>query len=304
MGDQVMDSRRQKLFSLLGDLPERKEPLFAKKLDELDKGEFILEVLLLVGDGSEGIPAYFARPKNVSGKLPVVLFNHSHGGNYHIGKTELIQSSDYLQKTSYAEQLTSMGYAALCIDMLGFGERRGKAESEIFKEMLWKGQVMWGMMIFDNIRALDYLSTREDVDTARVATLGMSMGGLMSWWLSALDPRVKVCIDITAQVDAETLVANRGLDHHGFYSYVPSLLKYFRTTDIQKLILPRHHLSVVGNDDRLTPFAGLSIIDEELTKSYEAAGVPERWSMVRYPCGHIETAGMRAEVCSFLQNNL
>jgi dienelactone hydrolase len=304
MGDLKMDAKRQQLYSLLGDLPERKEPLFAKKLTELDQGEYILEVLLLVGDGSEGIPAYFARPKDVSGKLPVVLFNHSHGGNYHIGKTELIQSSDYLQKTSYAKQLTSMGYAVLCIDMLGFGERRGKAESEIFKEMLWKGQVMWGMMIFDNIRALDYISTREDVDTARVATLGMSMGGLMAWWLSALDPRVKVCVDITAQVDAETLAANRGLDYHGFYSYVPSLLKYFRTSDIQKLILPRHHLSVVGNDDKLTPYAGLTIIDEELTKSYEEAGVAERWKMVRYPCGHIETAGMRAEVTSFLQKNL
>jgi pimeloyl-ACP methyl ester carboxylesterase len=197
-----------------------------------------------------------------------------------------------------------MGYAVLCLDMLGFGERRGKAESEIFKEMLWKGQVMWGMMIFDNMRALDYLATRDDVDSSRVATVGMSMGGLMAWWLSALDARVKVCIDITAQVDAETLIANRGLDHHGFYSYVPSLLKYFRTADIQRLIAPRPHLSLVGNVDKLTPFAGLSVIDEELTEEYEQLGVPERWRMVRYDCGHIETAGMRAEVCYFLKNNL
>ncbi|WP_342046285.1 dienelactone hydrolase family protein [Bacillus sp. OTU530] len=73
-----------------------------------------------------------------------------------------------------------MGYGVFGIDMLGFGERRGKTESEIFKELLWKGQVMWGRMIFDNIRALDYLETREDVDTSRIATLGMSMGGLMA----------------------------------------------------------------------------------------------------------------------------
>ncbi|WP_462413053.1 dienelactone hydrolase family protein [Neobacillus sp. Marseille-QA0830] len=300
---ESQETKRRQLFSLLGDLPNR-DFLGAETVNEVDKGNYILESLLLELYENEKIPAYFARPKTVEGKLPVVLFNHSHGGQYHVGKTELIQSSAYLQPTSYAEELTSMGYGVLCIDMLGFGERRGKAESEIFKDLLWKGQVMWGRMIFDNIRALDYLESREDVDLSRAATLGMSMGGLMAWWLSALDERVKVCIDITGMVDAETLVANRGLDQHGFYSYVPGLLKYFRTSDIQRLIVPRHHLSLAGNDDRLTPSVGLTIINEEMTKVYTEAGVPERWKMVRYNCGHIETAGMRAEVCRFLEKNL
>ncbi|MFC4319997.1 dienelactone hydrolase family protein [Litchfieldia salsa] len=301
---QTQEAKRQKLFSLLGDLPNRNEQISVKRIKELDKGDYILEVLLLDKSGSEMIPAYFARPKETGEKMPVVLFNHSHGGNYVLGKTELIQSSVYLQQPSYAEQLTSMGYGVLCIDMIGFGERRGKAESEIFKEMLWRGQVMWGRMVFDNIRALDYLLTREDVDSSRIATLGMSMGGLMAWWLSALDQRIKVCVDITAQVDAETLIENHGLDSHGFYSYVPSLLKYFSTSDIQKLIVPRHHLSAVGIHDKLTPLAGLNIIDKELTEEYTRVGVPERWKMVRNDCGHIETACMRAEVCEFLQKNL
>jgi dienelactone hydrolase len=300
---ESQETKRKHLFSLLGDLPNS-DFLSVQTLNEIDKGKYILEVLLLELYENEKIPAFFARPKNAAGKLPVVLFNHSHGGQYHVGKTELIQSSAYLQQTSYAEELTSMGYGVLCIDMLGFGERRGKAESEIFKELLWKGQVMWGRMIFDNIRALDYLETRDDVDITRIATLGMSMGGLMAWWLSALDERVKVCIDITGMVDAETLVENRGLDHHGFYSYVPGLLKHFRTSDIQRLIVPRHHLSLAGNDDRLTPSAGLTIINEELMKAYVEAGVPGHWKMMRYNCGHIETAGMRAEACRFLQQNL
>jgi pimeloyl-ACP methyl ester carboxylesterase len=301
---ESQETKRRKLFTLLGDLPERNQIPAAKTLAVLDKGDYLLEVLLVSGSGDEQIPAYFARPKETDGKLPVVLFNHSHGGNYHIGKTELIQSSDYLQKPSYAEQLTAMGYGVFCMDMLGFGERRGRAESEIFKELLWKGQVMWGRMLFDSITALDYVMSREEVDPSRVATLGMSMGGLMAWWLSALDDRIKVCIDIAAQVEAESLIQKGGLDHHGFYSYVPGLLKYFSTADIQKLIAPRSHLSLVGNHDKLTPYAGLGIIDEELTKEYTEAGLPENWKMVRYHCGHIETAGMRAEACSFLQTNL
>lgn len=301
---RTVEEKRQKLFELLGDLPDISDEVAVKKVKEIDKGTFILEVLLLDLNGMNLVPAYFARPKDHAGRLPVVLFNHSHGGNYHIGKTELLFSSEYLQNPSYAEELTSRGYGVLCIDMWGFGERRGKSESEIFKEMLWKGQVMWGMMIFDNMRAIDYLQTREDVDVTRIATLGMSMGGLMAWWLSALDERIKVCVDICGQVDAETLVNNRGLDHHGFYSYVPSLLKHFRTSDIQELIAPRPHLSAVGTEDRLTPFAGLTIIDEALKGKYRQEEYQGNWKMIQYHCGHIETAGMRAEICTFLQKKL
>ncbi|WP_370875158.1 dienelactone hydrolase family protein [Metabacillus malikii] len=299
-----MNKRREKLFELLGDLPDANRPISVTKMAEQQIDSFILETLLLDLNGLEQVPAYFARPIEGEGKRPVVLFNHSHGGQYDVGKTELLKSSHYLQQPSYAKQLTDMGYGVLCIDAWGFGERRGKAESEMFKEMLWKGQVMWGMMVYDSMRAVDYLLTREDVEPTKIATVGMSMGGLMAWWLAALDDRVQVCIDICGQVDAETLIRARGLDHHGFYSYVPKLVKYFQTAEIQQCIAPRPHLSVVGNHDRLTPYEGLNKIDHALTSYYEELGYREHWQMVRYGCGHIETTSMRKDVCSFLQNYL
>ncbi|MBZ5798130.1 prolyl oligopeptidase family serine peptidase, partial [Burkholderia contaminans] len=81
--------------------------------------------------------------------------------------------------------------------------------------------VLWGMMLYDNRRLVDYMCQREDIDASRIATIGMSMGGLMAWWMAALDERIQVTVDICGQVDAHTLIAKRGLDHHGFYSYVP-----------------------------------------------------------------------------------
>ena len=62
--------------------------------------------------------------------------------------------------------------------------------------MLWQGQVLWGMMVYDGLRALDFLLTRPEVDPQRIATLGMSMGSTMAWWLGALDERIKVTVDI------------------------------------------------------------------------------------------------------------
>jgi pimeloyl-ACP methyl ester carboxylesterase len=229
-----------------------------------------------------------------------VLYNHAHGGDYVLGKDELLLGRPSLQRPPYAEVLTAQGYAALAIDAWVFGERRGRTESEVFKEMLWRGQVLWGMMVYDSIRAIDYLATREDVDLGRLATLGLSMGSTMAWWVAALDERVKACVDICCLTDFEALVESRGLDGHGIYYYVPGLLKRFGTAEINALIAPRPHLSLAGNFDRLTPPAGLDRIDAALRRAYAELGAPEAWQLRRYDIGHFETAAMRAEILGFL----
>lgn len=295
-------SRREELYALLGDLPDnRQEPVSARLIETEDCGNFRLEKLVLDLNGIEPVPAYFVRPKNTSGKTPVILFNHSHGGNYHIGKDELLNGTTYMYRKSYAEELTQLGYSVLCIDEWGFGERRGRTESEIFKEMLWKGQVMWGMMVYDSIRALDYLFTRDDVDTERIGTLGMSMGSTKAWWLAALDTRVKVCVDICCMTDYESLVEAQGLDGHGIYYFVPKLLKHFTAGEINALICPRPHFSLNGIYDRLTPLKGLDLIDSQLREIYQIEGVEDRFSLKKYPVAHLETAQMRADVVAFLR---
>ncbi|WP_342046284.1 hypothetical protein [Bacillus sp. OTU530] len=84
------DMKGQKLFSLLGDLPNSNF-LEVTAVSEVDKGNYVLECLLLEPYENERVPAYFARPKEASGRLPIVLFNHSHWGQYSVGKTEMIQ---------------------------------------------------------------------------------------------------------------------------------------------------------------------------------------------------------------------
>jgi len=298
-----MDSeeRRRQLYALLGDLPDRSRPLSARKVAEDQRGPYVLEKLVLDLNGFELVPAYFVRPLKAAGRLPAVLYNHAHGGDYELGKDELIRGRNALQHPPYAEELARRGYAALCIDAWAFGERRGRTESEIFKQMLWSGQVMWGMMVYDSLRALDYLASRPDVDPDRLGTLGLSMGSTMAWWVAALDVRVRVCVDICCLTDYQALIEARGLDGHGIYYYVPRLLQHFTTAQINALIAPRPHLSLAGNYDRLTPPAGLDRIDAELRQVYQAAGAPEAWRLLRYDCGHLETAAMRAEVVAFLE---
>lgn len=292
-----------RLQALLGDLPEDR-PVTATLLKQEEKEGYRLECLLLDMNGVEPVPAYVAAPLQGDGPFPLVIFNHSHGGNYTNGRKELIHSSSYLQQPSFAAVLTGMGYCVCCIDMWGFNERGGKIESELVKEMLWRGQVLWGMMLYDNRRLLDYMCQREDIDDSRIATIGMSMGGLMAWWLAALDERIQVTIDICGQVDAHTLIAKRGLDHHGFYSYVPGLLKHFTTLDIQKRIVPRPRMSITGRNDRMCPIEGVEHLAKGLQEAYREAGHPEHWQPVIAGGGHMETLEMRRAWQAFLAEHL
>jgi acetyl esterase/lipase len=296
--------RRTALYDLLGDLPDRKRPIKGARLREEERDGYLLETWELDLNGIEPVPAYVARPREISGRAPAVLFNHSHGGGYKIGKTEFVEGRSYLQPAPYAKVLTDLGCIGLCIDHWVFGERSHTSEADMFKAMLWQGQVLWGMMVYDSLRALDVLAARPDVDPARLGTLGISMGSTMAWWLAALDERVKVTVDICCLTDFHTFLAKKSLSAHGVYYYVPGLLKRFTTSQINALIAPRAHLGLAGLQDKLTPVEGLDIIDRELTRVYAEHGHPERWRLLRYDVGHMETAEGRAEIIAFLKRFL
>jgi dienelactone hydrolase len=295
------DKQRQALYNLLGDLPPRDRTIRSTVVDRGERDGYVLEKLILDLNGIEPVPAYFVTPRNADKRMPCMLYNHAHGGNYVLGKDELLLGRDSLAAPPYAQALAAKGWGALCIDTWVFGERRGRTESEVFKEMLWKGQVLWGMMVYDNLRAMDYLIERSDVDGLRIGTIGLSMGSTMAWWTAALDTRVRVCVDICCLTDFDALIASRGLDHHGLYYYVPSLLKHFTTAQINALIAPRPHLSLAGNLDPLTPPAGLDRIDKELKHAYKALGARDAWLMKRYETGHLESVQMRSEIMAFLE---
>jgi dienelactone hydrolase len=155
-------------------------------------------------------------------------------------------------------------------------------------------------MVYDTLRATDYLASRPDVDAARIGTMGMSMGSTMAWWHAALDARVAVCVDICCLTDFDALVETDGLDRHGLYYYVPGLRKHFATADINALIAPRPHLSLAGVRDPLTPPAGLDRVDAALARAYAEAGAPQAWRLSRHDVCHVETPAMRAEARQWL----
>ena len=310
--------RRDDLWGLLGDLPWQHEPAPPKLVRTEEHDRYTLERLVLDLNGIEPVPALLLIPKELERRAPGLLFIHWHAGMYGLGKEQLLQGTSV--QPAYAPILAEMGVVTLAIDSWCFGERQHinpghdaaedafkvghDGEEDAFKLMLWRGQVLWGMMMFDEYRALSYLASRPEVDPQKLGVTGMSMGSTKTWWLAALDPRVRLAIDICCLTDFDSLIATHGVTLHSIFYFVPSLLKEFSTTAINELIVPRPHLSVNGRKDPLTPAQGVEKVRDNLLPLYAQHGRQEDCRIELFDCAHEETPEMRSLVIDWMRRYL
>lgn len=300
-------SRREELWSLLGELPPRDRAVSARLLRSEEHDGYVLEHLELDLNGLEPAPALLLIPKLRRSKAPGLLYIHAHGGTYDVGKEELLVGRQVLP--AYAPVLAQRGIVTLAIDSWCFSGRKhvedGRpGEADTFKEMLWRGRVLWGMMMYDEVQALSYLAGRSEVDARRLGAFGLSMGSTKAWWLAALDPRVKLCVDLCCLTDYEELIKAHNLRGHGIYYFVPRLLKHFQAQDINDLIVPRARLSLNGRQDALTPPAGVERIAAHLRPLYAEHGRAEDCRIELFDCGHEETPEMRRLVLEWFDRHL
>jgi dienelactone hydrolase len=300
--------RRKLLWSLLGDLPTQHRPGPAKRIRVEEHADFVLEHLELDLNGEEPVPALLMLPKQRPLKAPGMLYIHWHGGQYAGGKQEMLQGHGETLR-AYAPLLAQRGIVTLAIDSWCFGERNhgitdGRIEDNTFQRMLWHGQVLWGMMMWDEVRALDYLISRPEVNGDRLGAMGISMGATKAWWLAALDPRIKLCIDLCCLTDFDEFMREDNLAGHGVYYFVPGLLKHFNTAQINELIVPRSRLSVNGRLDSLTPPAGVEKVRDHLLPLYRRFGREDACAIELFDCGHQETPEMAALIDKWLDQFL
>ena len=299
-------ARRAALWGCLGDLPRPMQPA-AKAVSWEKHDGYTLERLVLDLNGVEDVPAILLIPDRRQEPAPGLLFMHWHGGMYDLGKEQLIRGTPV--QPAYASVCAELGLVTLAIDSWCFGERKHdpdgeKGEHDAFKQMLWQGQTLWGMMMFDEFQALSYLAERPEVDSKRLGAFGMSMGATKAWWLAALDPRVALTIDLCCLTDYDSLIARGGLHGHGVYYFVPSLLKEFDTAQINELIVPRARLSLNGRFDPLTPPEGVAKVRDHLYPLYSEQGRAQEWRIELFDCAHEETPEMRELVIQWLRDYL
>ncbi len=244
---------------------------------------------------------YFGKEKivEVEGENPVVT-------NYR---------KEYYAGSSFPVTLARHGYAVIVIDMFYFGERRLILDSDVEEginswskvegaEAIGKingrnGQlecwvdgnvqhvgITWaGVLCWDDIRTIDYLATRPEVDINRIACAGLSVGGWRTNFLAGLDPRIKAACIAGWMTSFHQIVP-------WYVSYtipagnVPGLFKYLDYPDVGSLLMPGALLVVHGLQDTLFPPEGVKAAFRNLAQCYEAIGKAERFKTYTFDGPH------------------
>jgi len=296
LGDTVATAqRRTDLWRLLGPGPTLDDSPSGTLLESEITESARVEHWTLLLNSEEPVPALLLHPLHEPPRR-IVMYCHAHGNRYDMGKAELLKGRPALQSPPYGEVLPAMGYAVLAIDHWCFGERAllvGRTERAMVKRLLWRGETLWGYRVHDTLVALECLRSRAGFADLPITTLGLSMGSTMAIWAAALEPSITACIDLCCLAEFDALLASGNFDLHGEYFFVPGLLAEFSAAEINALIAPRRHLSMVGLADPLTPLSGVSSIDAAMIETYGALGYASGWTQYRSPVGHAETAEMR-----------
>jgi dienelactone hydrolase len=301
---------------LLGDLPELFVPEVTVQERQSRDGHELERFTFDNGVGGT-VYGYVLIPSGHKGRGPAILYHHYHGGKYKQGKEEVISKAFSKLDFATGEALVRQGYVVLCIDAYAFGERRfqgpagkreegGRTETSLFKMFLWEGRTLWGMMVRDDLLALNYLVSRPEVDAKRIAAMGMSMGSTRTWWAAALDERIKVAVSVACLTRYQNLIAHGQVRQHGIYYYVPNMLKEkIDTESVIGLIAPRPHLTLTGDKDGGSPADGVRIINGFEEDLYKLYGKAENFRGLLYEgVGHEYTPEMWEETLKWLRKHL
>jgi dienelactone hydrolase len=263
-------------------------------------------------DAQQRVPGILVKLWPVSGRRPAVIVLHGTGGE-RMGQLSLLR------------ELANRGFIAVAIDARYHGERTtaGKGSDEYQRAIVraWLEPIdaqrehpFYYDSVWDVMRLIDYLQTRDDVDPQRIGVIGFSKGGIEAYLAAAVDPRIAVaapCIGVqsfgwalendawqprigTIKQAFDRIVAHAGIEKpdaafvRRFYErVVPGIYDRFDGPAMLPLIAPRPLLVINGDSDDRTPLPGLKLCTDAAQRAYRDAGAEDRFVVrIQEKTGH------------------
>jgi len=186
------DELRRAMRKVFGRYP-RRTPLNPEIVGTLERDGYRVERIIFESRPNFPVTANLYVPDGLSGPAPAVLGVCGHSAE---GKGELFYQS-------FSQGLARKGFVVLIFDPMSQGERLqyfdGKGGSRVGgctvehnwmgRQQILVGEFFGSWRVWDGMRAMDYLLTREEVDPERVGLTGNSGGGTMTTLILANDDR-------------------------------------------------------------------------------------------------------------------
>lgn len=218
----------------------RQTPLAPDELGTLDRDGFRIERLVF-----QTRPGCFATASAYvptgTGPFPAVLCVHGHWAGAR--RDPVVQSR--------CIGLAKLGFLALTLDAWGAGERGSRIgineyHGGLLGASLWPvGMPLHGLQLFDNVRALDYLQSRKDVDGKRIGCTGASGGGNQTTYLSAFDDRIQCAVPVCSVGTFQSYLSSASCVDEVLLEG----LTYAEEGDLLGLVAPRALLVITASRD-------------------------------------------------------
>ena len=312
-------------------------------ISRTDRGDYIEEYLTFQTTPELRVPAYVLIPSKAKLPAPALVVLHDHGGFYVWGKEKVVAVAEehavltafkqqYYGGRSIASELASRGYVVITIDMFYWGERRmlldedppsyrqplrmtkeeidafnrrsSQNEQLVARSLFTAGALLPGVLLWDDIRTLEYLTSRPEVDARRIGCIGLSVGGYRSFHLAALDERIKAAVDVGWMTAFAPTIRRHVINTVGLTFHIPGLYRYLDLPDLAGLIAPRSVFVINGTKDGLFPPAGVQAAFTKIRQCFQKAGAPDRQRCQLYEAPHQFNLTMQADAWQWLERAL
>ncbi len=223
------------------------------------------------------------------GPFPLVLCPVGHWGNAKNEETPAARNRG----------LAKLGYITITYDPFGQGERNvsGNSHQEAWRLSL-TGRSNMTMMVYDTIRALDYMVTRDDFDSALVACTGASGGGLNTLYFSLVEERLDVAVPTVYITQWEDFLGTGA--GHCPCSHVPGLGRFTDMGEMTALFAPKPQMYLDAADDPQFLTSGAQRAEAQARVVYDLFDAGDDLRLHTFPGGHDYGQGMRETLYGFL----
>jgi hypothetical protein len=283
---------REQLFEMLSlkPLPEKTDlkPVVTGKIEH---EQFTIENIHFQSSPGLYVTGNLYIPKGLEKPAPTILYVCGHA----IAKKDNIS---YGNKTAYQHHgawFARHGYVCLTIDTLQRGEIEGIHHGTYRYKMWWwnsRGYTPAGVEAWNCIRALDYLETRKEVDASRFGVTGRSGGGAYSWWISALDDRIKVAVPVAGITDLQNHVVDGCVEGHCDCMYIVNTFGWDYPL-VAALVAPRPLLISNSDKDTIFPLDGVIRVHEKVRNIYRLYGAGKNLGLNITEGPHKDTQELR-----------
>ncbi|MBN1464165.1 acetylxylan esterase [candidate division KSB1 bacterium] len=240
------------------------------------------------------VPADLYIPDGITEPRPAILYVCGHA------RTQKVHYQPH------ARRFAQLGFVCLIIETIQWGEVRGEhwgCYANGWFHWYSRGYNPGGVEAWNGIRGLDLLCERPEVDADKLGVTGISGGGAQTWFIAALDPRIKAAAPVCGASTCEAHIRTRTIDGH-CDCMVPTNIYGWDMPDVAALIAPRPLLIGQADRDGLNTIESVREITFRTKNIYNLYDAADQIDLVETPGGHSYHKTSRQKIFAFFLRHL